>query len=108
MSKSTTKGAKGATTSKTESKAESKTESKTESKAESKTESKAESKTESKAETKTENTPVKSDNAAAPAEKSTKGQAAADHSPSYFSSVSTPLYRAGWDSVFSPGKAKKT
>ena len=42
-----------------------------------------------------------------PGEKSTKGRAAADHSPSYFSSVSSPEYRAGWDSVFSSGRGAK-
>ncbi len=78
MSESETKGAKPATTSKFE----------------------------TKSETKAESTPAKDGAAAAPAEKSTKGRAAADHSPSYFSSVSTPQYRAGWDSVFSFGKAK--
>ena len=83
MSKSTTNGAKGATT------------------------SKADTKVEAKAETTAESTPAKADDAAAPAEKSTKGVAAAAHSPSYFSSVSSAEYRAGWDSVFSSGKKRK-
>ena len=86
MSKSTTKGATDGTKGKSESKPESKSE------------SKPESKSETKSETKTDS---------APAEKSTKGVAAAAHSPSYFSSVSSPKYRAGWDSVFSPGKRRK-
>ena len=60
---------------------------------------KAETKAETKAEPKAES---------APAEKSTKGVAAAAHSPSYFSSVSSAEYRAGWDSVFTARKAKKT
>ncbi len=42
-----------------------------------------------------------SDGAATPSEKSTKARAAADHSPSYFSSVSSAQYRARWDSIFS-------
>ncbi len=84
MSKSTTKSAKSAAKAKTEKKSEAKVESK--------------SKSESGAKTKSES---------APAEKSTKGVAAAAHSPSYFSSVSTPKYRAGWDSVFSPGRKRK-
>ncbi|MFP6745900.1 MAG: hypothetical protein VCB77_12025 [Alphaproteobacteria bacterium] len=42
-----------------------------------------------------------------PGEKSTKGRAAADSSPSYFSSVSSPEYRSGWDSVFASGKGTK-
>ncbi len=44
-----------------------------------------------------------SDGAAPPSEKSTKDRAAADHSPSYFSSVSSARYRARWDSIFSSG-----
>ncbi len=44
-----------------------------------------------------------SDGAAAPSEKSAKGRAAADHSPSYFSSVSSARYRARWDEIFSSG-----
>ena len=75
MSKSTTKDAKDATTSKPESKSESPS--------------------------------AKADSTATPTEKSTKSQAAAAHSPSYFSSVSTPKYRAGWDSVFSSSKRRK-
>ncbi|MFP6740039.1 MAG: hypothetical protein VCD33_00175 [Alphaproteobacteria bacterium] len=53
-----------------------------------------------------DSTSAKSDSA--PSEKSTKGTAAADNSPSYFSSVSTPEYRNGWDSVFSSSKSRKT
>ena len=44
-----------------------------------------------------------SDGAATPSEKSTKARAAADHSPSYFSSVSSAQYRTRWDSIFSSG-----
>ena len=44
-----------------------------------------------------------SDSAAAPSEKSTKDRAAASHGVSYFSSVSSPSYRANWDSIFSSG-----
>ena len=44
-----------------------------------------------------------SDGAAPPSEKSTKDRAAADHSPSYFSSVSSARYRARWESIFSSG-----
>ncbi len=43
------------------------------------------------------------DGAAPPSEKSTKERAAADHGVSYFSSVSSPHYRARWDSIFSSG-----
>ena len=46
---------------------------------------------------------AKTDSAATPSEKSTKAKAAADHSPSYFSSVSSAQYRSRWDSIFSPG-----
>jgi len=52
-----------------------------------------------------DSTAAKSDSA--PSDKSTKGTAAADNSPSYFSSVSTPEYRTGWDSVFSSGTGNK-
>ena len=44
-----------------------------------------------------------SDGGATPSEKSTRDRAAADHSPSYFSSVSSARYRARWDSIFSSG-----
>ncbi len=44
-----------------------------------------------------------SDSAAAPSEKSTKDRATASHGVSYFSSVSSPSYRANWDSIFSSG-----
>ncbi len=44
-----------------------------------------------------------SDSAAAPSEKSAKDRAAASHGVSYFSSVSSPRYRAHWDSIFSSG-----
>ncbi len=44
-----------------------------------------------------------SDGAAQPSEKSTKDRAAADHGVSYFSSVSSPRYRASWDSIFASG-----
>ena len=44
-----------------------------------------------------------SDSAAAPSEKSTKDRAVASHGVSYFSSVSSPSYRANWDSIFSSG-----
>ncbi len=87
MSKSTTKGANTTSTSKSEST------------------SKSPSTSTDSTSAKAESTSAKTDSA--PAEKSTKGVAAADHSPSYFSSVSTPKYRAGWDSVFTSGKAKK-
>ena len=53
----------------------------------------------------TDSATTKSD--AKPGDKSTKGRAAADSSPSYFSSVSSPEYRSGWDSVFSSGKGAK-
>ena len=43
------------------------------------------------------------DGAATPSGKSTKARAAADHSPSYFSSVSSAQYRSRWDSIFSSG-----
>ena len=46
---------------------------------------------------------AKTDSASSTSQKSTKAAAAADHSPSYFSSVSTPRYRARWDSVFASG-----
>ncbi len=49
-----------------------------------------------------------SDGAAPPSEKSTKGRAAADHSPSYFSSVSSARYRARWDAIFSSGGKTET
>ncbi|MFV2091906.1 MAG: hypothetical protein ACC634_02370, partial [Hyphomicrobiales bacterium] len=38
--------------------------------------------------------------------KSSKERAASEHSISYFSSISTDEYRAGWDSIF--GNQKKT
>ena len=85
MSESMTRGAQGATTSKSET-----------------TSTSADGTS-----AKSESTPAKADSAAAPAEKSTKGVAAAAHSPSYFSSVSSAEYRAGWDSVFSSGKKRK-
>lgn len=44
-----------------------------------------------------------SDGAAPPSGKSTKDQATADHGVSYFSSVTSPRYRARWDSIFSSG-----
>ncbi len=44
-----------------------------------------------------------SDGATPPSAKSTKERAAADHGVSYFSSVSSPHYRARWDSIFSSG-----
>ena len=53
--------------------------------------------------TATSDSTAKTDSAASPSEKSTKARAAADHSPSYFSSVSSAQYRARWDSIFSPG-----
>ncbi len=61
----------------------------------------------SKSGSKSETKSAKAESTATPAEKSTKGQAAAAHSPSYFSSVSTPKYRAGWDSVFTSGSKKR-
>lgn len=67
----------------------------------------AKSATTSKSESKSENPSAKADSAAKPAEKSTKDRAAAAHSPSYFSSVSSNEYRAGWDSVFTSGRKRK-
>ncbi len=87
MSKSTTKGANTASTSKPEST------------------SKSPSTSTDSTSAKAESTSAKTDSA--PAEKSTKGVAAAANSPSYFSSVSSNQYRAGWDSVFSSGRKMK-
>ncbi len=54
-------------------------------------------------ETKPTPSSTSADGAAPPSAKSTKERAAADHGVSYFSSVSSPHYRARWDSIFSSG-----
>ncbi len=79
MSKSTTKGAKDATTGKPE----------------------------TGSETKSKSPSTSAGSTAKPADMSTKDLAAAANSPSYFSSVSSPAYRAGWGSVFTSGRKKK-
>ena len=53
-------------------------------------------------------TTTTADGGASPASKSTKAKAAAEHSPSYFSSVVSDEYRAGWDSVFAKGNGSAT
>ena len=68
-----------------------------------KTAKQAKSETKSTPSSTTADSTAASDGAAPPSEKSTKDQAAAGHSPSYFSSVSSARYRARWDSIFSSG-----
>ncbi len=68
-----------------------------------KTAKKAKSETKSTTSSTSADNKAASDSAAAPSEKSTKDRAAGSHEVSYFSSVSSPRYRANWDSIFSSG-----